>query len=194
MFNYDDVGSTFMSLPPNLQNTENECISYAFDRQIGKMNSLARKLTVWSDLNNVNPKYYDYLAMAVRAPYYKSEYADGQKLALIKTAILTRKYAGTIKAIEELLSNTFITATFVPWYEYNGQPYHFKIVTGENPTEDAKSFFEKMLKEVKAARSIIDGVEIDNGVTKTMIYIGAGLQVEKITDIENKGGREHAEI
>lgn len=176
MYQIDDIGSTFMSLPPNLQTVENDCFGYAFDKQIKKIHELAKKLTVWSDLDNADPKYYDYLAITIRAPYYRSDYSDRQKLALIKSAILTRRYAGTIKAIEELLSHTFTDASFVPWYEYDGEPYHFKITTGEEPTEEMKALFAAMLKRVKAARSIIDGVEIDDGVIKTMIYIGLGFQ------------------
>ncbi|MGN0338667.1 MAG: phage tail protein [Lachnospiraceae bacterium] len=176
MYQIDDIGSTFISLPPNMQTTDNECLGYAFDKQIKKLLKLAKKLTVWSDLDHADPKYYDYMAMTIRAPYYRSDYPDKQKLALIKSAILTRRYAGTTKAIEELLSHTFTDATFVPWYEYNGEPYHFKITMESEPTEEMKALFAAMLKRVKAARSIIDGVEINDGGIKTTIYIGLGLQ------------------
>lgn len=186
MYRFDDIGSTFISLPPNLQNIENECLGYAFDKQLEKLHKLADKLTVWSDLDSVDPKYYDHLAITISAPYYRSDYTDRQKLALLKSAILTKRYAGTTKAIEELLSHTFTDARFVPWYEYGGEPYHFKITTGEEPTEETKRLFSEMLRKVKAARSIIDGVEIDDGVTKTTIYIGLGFQPTGEVSIKNK--------
>lgn len=185
MYQFDDVGSTFLSLPPNLQDTENDCFGYALDRQMAKMHKLAKQITMWSDLDNVDPKYYDFLAMTIRVPYYKSEYGNKLKLGLIKSALLTRRYAGTIKAIEELLSRTFPAASFIPWYEYGGEPYHFKITMEEEPTEDAKKLFEAMLQRTKAARSIIDGVEIDVNEIKNTVYIGLGIQSQSIISIPN---------
>lgn len=184
MYQFDDVGSTFLSLPPNLQTTENDCFGYALDLQMAKMHKLAKQITVWSDLDSVDSKYYDFLAVTIRAPYYKSEYSNELKLRLIKSALLTRRYAGTMKAIEELLSHTFPGATFVPWYKYDGEPYHFKITIEEEPTEDDKELFEAMLQRVKAARSIIDSVEISS-VIKTMLYIGLGMQSRSIISIPN---------
>ena len=156
MYQFDDVGSTYLSLPPNLQTAENASFSYAFDRQIQKLHRLAKKLTVWSDLENVEPKYYDYMAMAIRAPYYKSEYNDKQKLNLIKSTLATQRYAGTVKAVEELLDHSILYAKFIPWHEYGGKPYHFKIATSDEPGMESRVLFADMLQRVKAARSIID--------------------------------------
>lgn len=186
MYQFDDVGSMYLSLPPNLQTTENACFSYAFDRQIWKLHILAKKLTVWSDLDHADPKYYDYMAMTIRAPYYKSEYNDKQKLNLIKSALAAQRYAGTIKAIKELLSNSILYARFVPWYEYGGDPYHFKIETSDEPNGESRVLFESMLQRVKAARSIIDGVEIDHDPIKNMLYIGIGIHQQGVINIPNK--------
>jgi P2-related tail formation protein len=178
MYKYDDVGSTFLSLPPNLQTTENECFGYAFDRQMQKMNRLAHQLSVWGDLDNTDPKYYDYMAMTIGAPYYKSEYTDAQKLGIIKSAPMKRRYAGTIKAIEELLKNTISSASFMPWYEYGGEPYHFKVKTGEVPDADLKTVFNAMLKRVKAARTIFDFIEIL--IDPVEMHITENMSVDKM--------------
>ncbi|MCI8315179.1 MAG: hypothetical protein HFH74_09150 [Lachnospiraceae bacterium] len=186
MFQIDDVGSMYISLPPNLQDTENACFSYAFDKQIQKLYKLAKKLTVWSDLDNADPKYYDYMALAIRTPYYKSEYNQKQKLKLIKATLAARRYAGTVKAVEELLDQSILFAKFVPWYEYNGEPYHFKIKTSDTPEIESRILFGNMLQRVKAARSIIDGVEIDHDPIRNAIYIGVGIRQQKIIQIHNK--------
>lgn len=184
MYQFDDVGSTFLSLPPNLQTIENDCFGYALDRQMEKMHKLAKQITVWGDLDHVAPKYYDFLAMTIRAPYYKSEYSNGMKLKLIKSALVTRRYAGTMRAVNELLSHTFPGATFIPWHEYGGEPYHFKINIKEESTDEGKELFEAMLQRAKAARSIIDSVELSK-VIKTTIYIGLGMQPRSIISIPN---------
>lgn len=167
MYQFDNVGSTFLSLPPNLQTTENECFGYALDRQMKRMHKLARSITVWSDLDNVDPKYYDSLAMTIRAPYYKSEYSNRQKLGLIKSALLTRRNAGTMKAIEELLSHTLTGASFMPWYEYGGRPYCFKVIANaDEANENNMEEFIRMISAVKSARSCMESIgmqaDIDN--------------------------------
>lgn len=182
MYQFDDVGSTFLSLPPNLQTIENDCFGYALDRQMAKMHKLAKQITIWSDLDSVDPKYYDFLAMTIRAPYYKSEYSSELKLGLIKSALLTRRFAGTIKAIEELLSHTLPNATFVPWYEYDGKPYHFKITIREDTLiENAMKLFKEMLQRAKAARSIIETISVTHRIDQRL-YAGCATQ-SRITNV-----------
>lgn len=191
MYQFYDVGSTYLSLPPNLQNLENECFAYAFDRQIRKLHMLAKKLTIWSDLDNADPKYYDHMALSIRAPYYKSEYSEKQKLKLIKATLESRMYAGTVKAVEDLLSHSILYAKFVPWYEYEGEPYHFKIQTSDDPGQESRALFADMLQRVKAARSIIDGVEIDHDPLKNTVYVGAGIFYQRVVHIPNKEKLEY---
>lgn len=186
MYQFDDVGSMYLSLPPNLQNVENECFSYAFDRQIKKLHKLAKKLTVWSDLDNADSRYYDHMALSIRVPYYRSEYNEKQKLKLIKSTLGGRVYAGTVKAVEELLMNSILHAKFIPWYEYDGKPYHFKIATSDDPDAESRVRFADMLQRVKAARSIIDGVEIDHAPVENRIYIGTGMSWMRIVQIPNR--------
>lgn len=191
MYQFDDVGSTYLSMPPNLQNIENECFAYAFDRQIKKLHALAQKLTIWSDIDNADPKYYDHMAITIRAPYYKSEYGKKQKLKLIKAALESRIYAGTMKSVEDLLSRSILNAKFVPWYDYGGEPYHFKIETSDDPKEEARALFANMLQRVKAARSIIDGVEIDHSPLENTVFIGIGIGQHRTAHIHNKEKLEY---
>lgn len=168
MYQFDDVGSTFLSLPPNLQTVENDCFGYALDRQMERMHRLARSITIWSDLDNVDPKYYDSLAMTIRAPYYKSGYSNRQKLGLIKSTLLTRRNAGTMRAIEELLSHT-LTGAFIPWYEYGGKPYCFKVIAdADEANENNMAEFIHMFSAVKSARSCMESIgmksDIDNSI------------------------------
>ena len=160
MYKIDDIGSTYKSLPPNLQSIENQCFSYALDRQIKKLTLLARQLAVWSNLDDVDSKYYDYLAMCIRAPYYKSEYTNEKKLELIKGTIASHRFAASERAITQLLNTIFEKAIFIPWHEYGGDPYHFRIKIYDILTEDATTMLLEILQKVKAARSIMQEIEI----------------------------------
>lgn len=200
MFQFDDIGSTYSSLPPNLQDIANECFGYALDRQMKKFHRLANQLTVWSDLDHVDSKYYDYIALCIKAPYYKSGYPDDMKLQLIKTAIEMHRYAGTQRAVDKLLELIFEKAYFQPWYEYGGEPYHFRPKVYDVLTQDAIEEFVDIVKKVKAARSIMDGLAIGREAYGT-IYVGAatvsqykgvpieeGCRLQRTIELDNSSG------
>ena len=121
---------------------------------------MLQSLIVWSDLERVRPQHYDYVAACIRALYYRSDLTDDQKLTAIKSAMLTYRYAGSMRAIEELLNNVFSEAEFIPWYEYGGKPYHFKVKTNETLTEDNTAYFLNMVRKVKSARDQVEIIEI----------------------------------
>ncbi|MBQ6577484.1 MAG: hypothetical protein IJL91_07025 [Bacteroidales bacterium] len=151
--------ATYLSLPPNLQDSDTEALSYAVDRQIKRFFEVAKKLNVWGNLDELDPKYYDLIAMSINVPAYRSEYTNEQKLNLIKNGLSAYYSLGTRLAIEGVLSSLFGDFEYVPWWEYNGDPYHFKVRSDDQRTFDAEEQFVRMLRRVKAARDIMDSIE-----------------------------------
>jgi len=172
-------GSSEKSLPVNMQDAEARALAYAFDRQTEKIMRFIKMLNVWSDLDNLDPKYYDYIATCLRTPYYDTTYSDRQKLSIIKSTFETYRFAGTAKAIKQLVKSVFADARFVPWYDYDitpGEAFHFKIVSAGIPSIEGKELLETMLKSIKAARSVIDGVEIVENPVVTDLYYANAIQ------------------
>lgn len=184
MYKIGEIGGLYLSMPANMQNEEIEALCYAVEKQMNRMVKMACRLNVWGDLDCVNPKHYDYLAACLRTLYYRSDMKDEQKLAIIKKSMMTYRYAGSVKAIEELLGNLFTEAEFIPWYEYGGRPYHFKLNVSGNPDAETKRALESILKKVKSARSIIDAVEIKERTITTKFYVGLGVLSTKTTNIK----------
>ena len=172
MYKIDDPDGLFYSLPPNLQTKEARAFSRAFSKQMKKLLRLAKKLQLWTDLDNADPKYYDHMAASVQAPYYKPEFTDDQKLALIKNAILAHTYAGTVKSVEEFIGSVYDSVQVIPWYEYDGTPYHFKVRAAGERSGDIDKQFNDMLRKVKAARDIMDSIETVRTLDE-QDYIGA---------------------
>ena len=174
MYRAGDDGAIYASLPPNMQNVEMYALGKAFDRQIKKLMLFCQKLSFWADLEKLPPKYYDYAAATLRALYYRSEYTDSVKLQILRQALQIYKFAGTEKAVELLANTVFADAKFVPWYEYDGEPYHFKMVLPTVLTEEAFLFIADLIWKVKAARSIFDGIEAVDYQFDVEAYAGAG--------------------
>ncbi len=155
-----DSGVTYLSLPPNFQTEENNALGYTVDRQLKKFMDVSGDIAVWTNPGNVPEKYYDYMAASIRAPYYASQYDASTRLGILEGAFLVYMFAGTRKGVEELVSRVFSgEASFVPWYEYEGLPYHFRISVHSSPVKDTHKKFKEILKRVKAARSVLDVVE-----------------------------------
>lgn len=154
-----EEGVSYLSLPPNMQSNENYALCIAFDHQMGKITEFGKRLLVWGDLDNLDPGFYDYAAATLRSLYYSSRYDDETKLQILKNALKTYRYAGSVTAIEDMLKSLFQDAAFVPWYEYDGEAYHFKIVTSVDPSEDSIKKFIEIFQKIKAKRSIFDAIE-----------------------------------
>ncbi len=182
-----EPGATYLSLPPNMQSPENFALGMALDKQMKKLMEFNSRLLIWPDLESLSPKYYDYAAASLRTLYYSSNYDEETRLEILKNALKTYVNAGSVRAVEDLLKDIFQEATFVPWYEYGGKPYHFKIIASTDLSEDDLKKFMEILDRVKAQRSIIDMIETPHYTIDMHVYMGVGITgYEKI---QEKGGR-----
>ncbi len=161
MYQIGDKGATYASFPPSMQNPEVYAFGFALDRQMQKLMEFSKRVLVWPELEGLNEKYCDYAAASIRALYYSSEYDRDTKISILKSALNTYCYAGTVRGMEELLNKIFMNedARLVPWFDYDGEPFHFKIVLSTDSSEETVRKFSEILQRVKAARSLIDGIE-----------------------------------
>lgn len=173
-----DNGVTYLALPPNFHTEENNALCYAADRQLKKLMEAAGNIAVWAGLKNTDAGYYDYMAASVRAPYYASQYNDSTRLGILESTFQVYMFAGTRKGVEELVSRVFSgEAVFVPWYGYNGTPYHFRISVHSSPVKDTHNKFKEILRRVKSARSVLDVVEY---IISFIIHMPEEMDVTKI--------------
>lgn len=176
MYKIGDEGGLYRSLPPNmiLDKKKLRAFCLAFDRKMGKLSEMMNKLIVWGDVDNVDPKYYDALASCLDAPYYRADYDNAKKLDIIKSAVMKRRYAGTKKAMKQLVKTIYDNGKFEPWYEYGGKPYHFKITANSLAT-----YVQMSIKDTKAARSVLDYVETILGIkAKELFYAKADAETD----------------
>lgn len=173
MYKLDDEDTLYISLPPNLQNKDTRSLSVAFAKQMKKYLAYADRLNVWGNIDHLEPEHYDVFAACIAAPYYRSDFPDDKKLKLIKQNYSVRRSAGTQTAIDALLENVFDDARYIPWYEYGGKPYHFKVLLFDVLKENNIELMSNAMKKVKAARSIMDAVDIGR-IATNVTYCGVG--------------------
>lgn len=137
------------------------------------------------NIDNVSEKIIDYLACEYRTPYYDEALDLKAKRNLVKSTMLTYQKIGTTNIIKEYLNTLNEEADVVEWYDYDGNPYNFKIFLN---ISDNKEVDEKLLtdiknkiEKIKNVRSSLEAIEILNSSNydkKLSCSIAAGVQIE----------------
>lgn len=88
---------------------------------------------------------------------------------------------GTPEGVVRYLKAAFDTVNLEEWWQYNGDPYHFRVtVTGEW-TQHNDEWGKRAINEAKNARSVLDGLIFNAGESEATIHIGgnsAGIEIE----------------
>ena len=90
---------------------------------------------------------------------------ESEKREIIKNAIELHRYKGTKYALVKVLSSLNINGEIQEWFEYEGDPYHFKIdIILQNYAYNEKVFdsLKKMIDEYKNVRSVLEEISIES--------------------------------
>lgn len=124
----------------------------------------------------------DLIAWEEHVDFYDTSLSVQQKRELIERSDFFHKQKGTPAAIEELITIIFGDGKVVEWFEYGGQPYHFKVVTSNPSATVEKALqFAEAVNSVKNLRSILEKVEITTSEKLTIYFAGVVHSGDKIT-------------
>ena len=102
----------------------------------------------------------DLMAAEMRTPYYESTYSADVKRALIRNTERWYQTSGTLAAVEELGETVFGECKVEEWYEYDGDPYNFRVITNMLASPDIIQDFRKIIRYIKNVRSHLEAVAI----------------------------------
>lgn len=174
-------------------------LSYAIKRAIGKMIGYAERASVYAAIDKLPEDILDLLAVELRAQYYDEDMDISIKREIVKKTMLWYHRAGTPSAVEELISAVFGEGEISEWFEYGGEPYHFKIKTDAVLSASDMEYFEKIIRNIKNVRSHLEEVQLSReheGPAYAGCYIisnGRGCVVEADIDTAVEVLREHWE-
>lgn len=174
-------------------------LSYAIKRAIGKMIGYAERASVYAAIDKLPEDILDLLAVELRAQYYDDDMDISIKREIVKKTMLWYHRAGTPSAVEELISDVFGEGEISEWFEYGGEPYHFKIKTDAILSASDMEYFEKIIRNVKNVRSHLEEIQLSReheGQAYAGCHIisnGRGCAVEDDIDTAVEVLREHWE-
>mgnify|MGYP000256506461 CR=1 FL=1 len=115
----------------------------------------------------------DLLAWDRHVDYYDSFLPVEQKQGIIDNSFRQHMKKGTPAAVEDLIITMFGDGEVEEWFDYGGDPYHFKVKTNNESANNEKAEeFVKAVYSVKNLRSYFDGVEITQTDTMNLYFAG----------------------
>lgn len=137
---------------------------------------------IYGRIDELDYDVLDELAWQFHVDFYSVDFPINVKRNLIKNAKKIHRLKGTPAAVENLLSSIFGKAKLVEWFEYDGNPFMFKVkVEVENNINLLLDKFEESINSVKNTRSHLEKIEIYT-VSRGNSYVGCStLCGESIT-------------
>lgn len=131
-----------------------------------------KRLNILANIDNItNEDLIDHLAYQFHVDFYDPSLSLDKKKRLVKFSIYHHRKKGTKWATEDLLSKAFDTSYIKEWFEYDGDPYFFKIYTKDILGSKEKYINTiKALNTVKNTRSWLEKLIVERGLDHNIYY------------------------
>lgn len=115
----------------------------------------------WNQIDQLDEQTLDEMAWELNIQWYDSTASIEAKRAVIRNSDRVYAKLGTPYAVEQIVADYFGTGEVREWYQYGGQPHHFKVLS-DNPSlvNSNLDLFLKLLRTVKRRSSWLDAILI----------------------------------
>lgn len=146
-------------LPWNFTNSnELLSISYAIKQETQRLLEYSKRVSIM-DVDMLDVPVLDILATELRSPFYTADMPIGKKRTIIKNTLLWHLRAGTVGALDNLLTILYgDTISIAEWFEYDGKPYCFRIIFAIEDYACDVLELVKVIQEQKRCSAHLDSV------------------------------------
>ena len=149
-------------------------ISLSVETILQKVAGQTAAVLLLPHLDELPEAIIDELAWQYHVDTYSADLPIGVKRQLIRQSIAWHHKKGTPAAVTDMLSTIYASAQLEEFWEYGGEPYHFRVTVGEDRTDSAQTIDDaiRVIKLSKNVRSWLDGIKFRRNVASTL-YTGA---------------------
>ncbi len=159
--------------PKHLQTAHLQALSYACQKWIEIVLQYSNGTMLFANVEDLGETELDLMAAMLHAPYYKSDLDVELKRELVKNAVRYRNLAGKNMSIQEILALFYGEIDVEDWYEYNGEPYHFQLISKDKVlTPEMVRECMQMISLLKRVTANYDGMRFKKDID---IYEYAGV-------------------
>lgn len=133
-----------------------------------------------ANIDKMGDALLDTLAWQYHVDFYEVNASLTEKRHMVKESIKVHRIKGTPQAIEAACKSRAKEIEVKEWFEYGGEPYHFRvvIVDGDLSDEDSLAKTSDIVEKTKNVRSWNDGVIYSRSVG-SKIWAKAALHARK---------------
>ncbi len=127
-------------------------------RRIGEI----QRLRIYTAIDELDEALLDILAQDFKVDWWDKDYSVEEKRRTLKSSWQVHRTLGTKAAVEKAISAIYPETTVQEWWEYDGQPYHFKLLIDSTFEHADPKKHRRVLDRVayyKNLRSHLDQVE-----------------------------------
>lgn len=160
-------------LPQFMREDRNaQAFAYAVQSQIIAVSMKIEHARLYSRIDNLSEEVLDELAWQFNIVEYRNDYDISIKRDLVKGCMELHYKRGTVESVEDVVRKIFGDAHVEEWFDYGGNPYHFKITTSNTgATDEMIREVTKIVKETQSVRSYLEAVIIEI-IQSMSLYVG----------------------
>lgn len=130
-------------LPPSLKNDEKMiALANVIGAELQKTSKMAKLNIIYARIDELEETVLDILAYDLHVDWYDYSYPIEAKRALIKDSVKVHKRLGTKFAVETALGNLHPTSYVEEWFQYNGEPFSFRVILDTTFSRAGAGYFE----------------------------------------------------
>lgn len=151
------------TLPDVLRNDPNmQALASAIANELALRPAELDSLKIYTRIDQLPEELLDILAYDFKVDWWDANFTLAEKRATLKASWDVHRKLGTPYAVERALGAIYPDSQVKEWFEYAGDPYHFKLiipvdVTTLDPAKHAKVL--SLIDYYKNLRSVLDEVE-----------------------------------
>ena len=141
-------------LPKNISADNNiQELSSVLDDELQKICKIVDNLNLIDKIDVLPEEIVNLLAWQWHVDYYDNTLPLQNKRRLVKESIRVHKTKGTAWAVENVVKSALGDSCVEEWYEYGGEPYHFKLT---NITADiaGPKTLEQLMRAIDSAKNV----------------------------------------
>ena len=174
-------------IPSFMQDDSNfKALIYAINDEFKLLYSQAQMISLYKNINILPENILDELAEQFNITEYNKTYDLTIKRNLIRNCFATHKRRGAVASVEDVCAKIFGDALVEEWFEYDGEPYHFKVYTENlNVSDTMIADFKRVINETKNIRSHLDELVV-SAINSMDLCVGMKLSFSDDFSIETE--------
>lgn len=154
----------------------------ALEGELQAVSVAVDQIMIISKLSSQPSAVIDNLAWQWSTDFYDDSLSLTTRISLVQNSLKWHKIKGTPAVVQEMVSSVLSNGVVTEWFDYDGEPYHFRVQTDEIISSQA--IYDQLAAVITATQNIrswLDGVIVSRTWSGTAYFGGAICQGKTIT-------------